>query len=564
MKLFHDTWARSHVRAAGAAFSLCVLFAAETAFAATYQVGPNKPYTSLNQLDSALAPGDIVEVDGNHTYQGGIVMQPDSSGTASNPVIIRGIPIDGKRPVIQGGNQSIVLYQDHVIFENFEITGGAASCVINKGHDITLRNLLVRDCSGHGILGTDMYAGSQTLELVEVRNCGNGQYEHQVYLATDNTMYPDAKVRIQHSYIHDAAGGHNIKSRASRNEIYNNWIEAPAYHVLDLIGADGQAPGLVREDSEVVGNVLIQTGSYAIARIGGDGTGSTSGRYRFAYNTIVMSSSQGDAIRLQDELESLAVDNNVFLTPNGGSPILVKDNGAVWTSGAARRTGANNFVQNGISPASFFTSTVTGSTAAFENVGGGNYMPVANSPVLDAGTTALGPSGYVFPNALVVPTAMPTHGIPSNLLAPARGSDGAPDIGAFELGSGSGGGDGGGDPGSGGSGEGGSGSGGANEGGASEGGSGQGGSGGGQGEGGSGEGGTLQGGSNGGGSNGGSNGGGSNGTGATNPGGSSGDGGSDEDTGSQCSYAPARRTHTGAWLLLGAAALIWRRWRAFR
>jgi hypothetical protein len=46
-------------------------------------------------------------------------------------------------------------------------------------------------------------------------------------MATDQTAYPGAVFRMQHSYVHDANGGNNVKSRAERNEIYYNWIGAP-------------------------------------------------------------------------------------------------------------------------------------------------------------------------------------------------------------------------------------------------------------------------------------------------------------------------------------------------
>ncbi len=65
-----------------------------------------------------------------------------------------------------------------------------------------------------------------------------------------------------------------MKSRAERNEIYFNWVEGGRYHELELIGADGQAPGLAREDSDLVGYVLRKTNDSYSIRIGGDGTGS--------------------------------------------------------------------------------------------------------------------------------------------------------------------------------------------------------------------------------------------------------------------------------------------------
>ncbi|NUO50966.1 MAG: hypothetical protein HOV80_19095 [Polyangiaceae bacterium] len=416
--------------------ALGVLATPSLALATTYQVGPSRPYQSLQEVESLLNPGDVVQVDGDHTYDGDIHIPPASSGSATNPVTIIGIPVNGKRPRIQGGSDwGIMLNADHIVFQGFEVTGSPFTCVINKGHDITLRDLVVHDCPGHGILGMDFETGDQTIEYTEVYACGDGIYDHQIYVATDETEHPGSRVRIQHSYIHDGNGGNNIKSRAERTEVYSNWIEAPAYHVFDLIGADGQAPGLAREDSDIVGNVLIQTGSYTIARIGGDGTGASSGRYRFAYNTIITSPQQGTIFRVMDQIESLAIHDNVFLAPNGGSPNFFDDGSAVWTSGSPKRSAQHNFVDSSITVPSFFSGTVTGSDAEFENYAAGNFIPNDQSPLLDVGAPGSGPSGFELPNALGLPTTVPpVRAVESSLQPIAREVDGSPDIGAYERG----------------------------------------------------------------------------------------------------------------------------------
>jgi MYXO-CTERM domain-containing protein len=408
-----------------------------SAFAATYQVGPNKPYASLQELETVLEPGDLVEVDGDATYGGNIWMRRESSGAPGNPVVIRGIRKNGKRPVIQGGSDwGIMLNNDHVVFEGFEVTGSSFTCVINKGHDITLRDTVVHDCPGHGILGMDFETGDQTMEFIEVYACGDGIYDHQIYVATDETEHPGSRVRLQHSYVHDGNGGNNFKSRAERNEVYYNWLEAPAYHVFDIIGADGQDPELAREDTDVVGNVLIQTGDWTIARIGGDGTGASSGRYRFAYNTVVVSPNQGTMFRVMDEIESLALHDNAFLLPDGGSPDFIEDEDAVWTTGSPKYAAQNNFVQSGISAPSFFSGTVSGADAALTDYAAGNFVPTAPSPLVDAGAPGSGPSGYELPNPLLVPLNVPpVRSVDPSLTAHARPSGGTPDIGAYEVGS---------------------------------------------------------------------------------------------------------------------------------
>ncbi len=48
---------------------------------------------------------------------------------------------------------------------------------------------------------------------------------HQIYMATDESAHPGSVFRMQFCYMHDGAGGNNVKSRSERNEIYYNWIE---------------------------------------------------------------------------------------------------------------------------------------------------------------------------------------------------------------------------------------------------------------------------------------------------------------------------------------------------
>src|SRR5262249_40274878 len=175
---------------------------------------------------------------------------------------------------------------------------------------------------------------------------GTGEYNHQIYMATDETMYPGSVFRMQYCYVHDGTGGNNVKSRSERNEIYFNWIEGAFYHELDLIGPDGQDPALAREDSDVVGNVLVKHSEWRIARIGGDGTGNTEGRYRFVGNTMILSDVSGVAIGLQETVESVEMHDNVILQV-GGSGAAIWDHNE--PSGPAPVFyGSNNWVQDGL------------------------------------------------------------------------------------------------------------------------------------------------------------------------------------------------------------------------
>ena len=293
---------------------LCV--AVTGAQATTYQV-PSVSYPTLQAVAPVLNPNDIVEVQGNATYSGGVIFEED--GTPSQPITIRGIRVAGKRPRLHGGTNVVKLDADNYVFEGFEITGVTSPLtsigIFCVGDNVTVRDCVVHDCPRHGILGGDQFSGDTTIEHVEVHHCGNGTNYHQMYMATDNMRHPTGVVRIQYCYIHDAVGGNSIKTRAARNEIRYNWVEGAMFHELELIGADldGQdssvTEGTVREDSEVIGNVFdkVTTSTGAISRIGSDATGDSFGRYRFVNNTMLMRGAGSAAIRLQEHVQSLSL-----------------------------------------------------------------------------------------------------------------------------------------------------------------------------------------------------------------------------------------------------------------
>jgi hypothetical protein len=147
------------------AFVILMLMSA-AAEARTFTVGPSgREYTQLSAVFSGnnLAPGDIVEVDGNASY-GSVVVGSDDGGAAGNPVIIRWRRAAGaSRPVLQGGIHTIKFQQsNHVVFEGFEVRGGTSTCVFSEAHDVTVRDAVIHACPGHGILGADLNSVKST------------------------------------------------------------------------------------------------------------------------------------------------------------------------------------------------------------------------------------------------------------------------------------------------------------------------------------------------------------------------------------------------------------------
>jgi hypothetical protein len=119
----------------------------------TYQVGPGAAYANLQAIAASLKPGDVVQVAGDAVYSGGIRLT--NSGTASSKIRIVGVRVNGKRPVLSGGVNTIELAANYIVFEGFEVTAGTSRCVYHHGHEITIRDSVIHDCPAHGILGAD-------------------------------------------------------------------------------------------------------------------------------------------------------------------------------------------------------------------------------------------------------------------------------------------------------------------------------------------------------------------------------------------------------------------------
>lgn len=408
--------------------------------AETIEVGPGKAHGLLSEVVAGLAPGDVVQIDGGNTYQEDVSI--DVSG-----ITIRGIPVNGQRPVLSG---SVHVSGDHIVLENLEIRDGAPTCLTHGGHDLVVRDTAVHDCPNHGILGTDVGSGSLLLERIEVYNCASvqtGNRKHQIYIATDEVAHPGAVFRMELSYVHDCgSGGSNVKSRAERTELYSNWIENGGLYELELYGPDedgvpsGWTENLAREDSDVVGNVFHRAKVSATSflfRFGGDGDAElddaglndSKGRVRFAYNTVIATSGTG-VFKTFNRLDSIEAHNNVFFGEGGGLRLLEDD--ARWIGGSQLVIGDHNWVSEGTTeiPAGF-TATLTAGNPEL----GGDFYPVASSMLIDAGASpTVSPAGHEFPNPLSVPLYHPSI-VPSPE-ATFRPMVGNVDIGAFEYGDG--------------------------------------------------------------------------------------------------------------------------------
>ncbi len=373
-------------------------FLANGAGAAVYRVGPGRDYATLQEVTGLLLPGDSVIVDGGVTYAGGVTLGVNG-GTGTGVISIVGKRVNGSRPVLSGvtaqGQAVLRVLGSNYLIEGFDMTMGgdarAGRCFYNVGDDVTLRDCVVHDCHSTGIAGSDA-SGSLTLEGVEVCRCGQGLYAHQIYVGSSLEKYPLAQFSMRYCYVHDGAGGNNVKSRVTRNEIEYNWIEGAAFHELDLVGPDPKAQktpeGGVHCDGDIVGNVLVKTATSqgTVARLGSDGTASSRGRYRFAYNTVIVreaGAAKFGLFWLKGEVDSVGMWNNVFWSEVGPMNMVRQEPG---TGPALMGDGNWTPVETGRLPPGW--RAVRGKEPRFVNAAEEDYRPAAGSPLIGVGVMA--------------------------------------------------------------------------------------------------------------------------------------------------------------------------------
>ncbi len=393
--------------------------------AAVYQVGPGRPYQTLQAVTGLLKGGDTVMVDGGVIYPGGVTF-----GLNSGPAIhIIGRRVKGLRPVIAGGTAVMRVFGNRYVIEGFDITEGGdprtVRCFYNVGDEVTLRDSAVHDSRCTGIAGSDA-SGSLTLDRVEVYHCGTGLYAHQIYVGSSLAQYPTALFKMRYCYVHDGTGGNNVKSRVTHNLIEYNWIEGAEFHELDLVGPDPKAQktpaGGIHCDADIIGNVFVKRAKTAgtLARFGSDGTASSRGRYRFVNNTVVVESVEAAGFGLfwlRGEVDSVALWNNVFATTVGPLKFVRPE-----VTLMPALSGNGNWVPNGSANVPPAWGALSGADPGFMNAAGGDYRPAPGSPLIGAGSAL--PAGIV------------VTGVPPARKAPVTGGAMRPasrarDIGAF-------------------------------------------------------------------------------------------------------------------------------------
>lgn len=343
--------------------ALLFLSTAPMARAATYEVGPGKPYATPSAVPwESLLPGDLVLIYWQSTpYRDKWVIC--RQGTATAPIVVRGVAgPGGERPVIDGngavtrlaldywGEQRAVikiggasipsdLMPRYIVVEGLEVRSGrppyaftddggsagsyvnnAAAIWIEKGEHITVRGNVLRD-SGNGLFVSSAEPNISRNILIESNHIfdngnANSLYEHNTYTEALGITYQFNRF----GPLRAGALGNNLKDRSAGLVVRYNWIEG-GNRQLDLVETDSLTiqNDLSYRSTFVYGNVLIEpdaAGNRQIAHYGGD-NGTTAkyrkGRLYFYQNTLVSTRTDRTTLfRLSTNDERADVRNNIF------------------------------------------------------------------------------------------------------------------------------------------------------------------------------------------------------------------------------------------------------------
>lgn len=374
-----------------------------------YDVGPGYPYADPSEVPwESIEPNSIVQVHWRvEPYRDKWVIA--RTGTASEPIIVRGIADTGRLPVISGENAKTRLELDYwnevrsvlkiggssfpnqrpayILIENLDIRSAhevysftddagnpaiyaenAAAVHIESGDHITLKNCILHD-SGNGLFISD----DTTNILIHgnhIYDNGNSasQYEHNSYTSAQGIVFQ----YNHYGPLKIGSLGNNLKDRSAGCVIRYNWIETGS-RMCDLV--DSSNPDFISNpayrETFVYGNVLIKTdaeGNGGIIHYGGDSP--ETDNYRkgtlYCYNNTIVSyrTSRTTVFQLQTNDESAECFNNLFYDVAGGNNLYIM-------SGTGNVEFYNNWIQSGWHDVN---GTLSGTFNSNDNIEGTNPM----------------------------------------------------------------------------------------------------------------------------------------------------------------------------------------------
>ena len=369
------------------------MLAAAPAWATTYPVGASRTYKSpcLLVASVTLQPGDVVEVDPG-TYTDACKLT--ASGTAANPIILRGVP--GPRPVFDATGLDLsgsgpvprAIFQftgpggshwrvSHLELENAQnaSANGAAFRVTADALDIVIDDVSVHDCQD-GFMSDGAATLTVTASDVFHNGAGDG-FSHNFYVQGQSIV-------LIGNHIHDSKAGQNVKVRSHDAIIAYNLIENAGNYEIDLIQNPPQTDA-PNANAILIGNVIIRPAS----------ADNNSQVILWGTDNAADTGRNGSLWALSNTFILAHPSNRLFhaINPAAGSQIhLVNSIVHATVSGtglAADATtagilvGSNDWISSNVTSAGTLTSVLTGAAPGF--VSTTDLHLTGTSPVLNAG-----------------------------------------------------------------------------------------------------------------------------------------------------------------------------------
>ena len=215
-------------------------------------------------------------------------------------ITIRGITVDGKRPVIVNppGGASNSTYGQSLIYidgkydkelklvspsaditiENIDIVDapdggrlGKAAVYVNGVNNLTLRNVRIAGFKQHhanGIFATGNNSGTLLLDNVELDgNGGSSGPEHNAYINSSG-VDPNFTFHVRNSWSHGSYYGHALKSRAQRTVVEGSYLAGTA-------AAPGQQTDTYLLDVPDGGTLIARNNVFVKNRSGNNSNGAS-------------------------------------------------------------------------------------------------------------------------------------------------------------------------------------------------------------------------------------------------------------------------------------------------
>ena len=327
---------------------------------ATLTVGHNQQYATIAAAVAAARNGDTVSVLAGTYVNDVATIRTNISLVASGGQVV----LLGTNALPSGGALLTVAATatvDGFVFANAHAADGTAAGLLQTAGALTVRNSLFTG-NQNGLLSTAGSTATVSVQGSEFANNGNG-----TAFSANISVGAIQSLGVASSYIHDAAGGDEVKSLAHGTTVTNSRIEdnaAAAATVLDLPNG-----GTVSVQNSVLQKGARSTAA-AVIRFGG-GTAYANSSLSVGGNTLVT-----------DKAGALLVQNSTTATAAVNANQLFGFTGSAVNSGLAVLSANTVASTRPAVPTAAIITYNTGSPLQYGRTG----AVVADGTVLTVGT----------------------------------------------------------------------------------------------------------------------------------------------------------------------------------